>query len=173
MTIFNPSKTEVLFISNSARDTNLSIYFDDLQLHPVNTHRHLGVVLSKDAKWSEHIDSIYRPCMKKVNVLRKLKYVLNKNTILKMYKSFILPVLECECELWDGCSVQDKSKLESVQLEAARTACGLPIYCNKESIYFESQLESLEIRRERRKLTLFYKMHHQLVPPCVSKFIAS
>ena len=58
----------------------------------------------------------------------------------------------------------DKQRLESVQLEAARIACGLPIYCCKVSVYFESELEPLEHRRERRKLTIFYKMHHQMVP---------
>ena len=41
------------------------------------THRHLGVVLSNNAKWNAHIDSIYTSCMKKVNVMRKLKCKLN------------------------------------------------------------------------------------------------
>ena len=106
--------------------------------------------------------------MKKVSVLRKFKYLLNKEIIIRLYKCFILPVLEYASELWDGCTEQDKQRLESVQLEAARIACGLPIFCKKEAIYFESGLEPLSDRRERRKLTLFYKIHHNLVPSCLN-----
>lgn len=164
LTMFNPNKTELLFISNSWNGQNINIQFNGVQLESMDSHRHLGVLLSKDAKWTSHINSIYESCMKKVNVMRKLKYILNKSTLLKIFKCFILPVLEYACELWDGCSQLDKQKLENVQLEAARIACGLPIYCNKESVYFESQLEPLENRRERRKLTMFYKMHNHLVP---------
>lgn len=171
LTLFNPNKTEVLFISNTLGNESISIFFDDTQLVPIEAHRHLGVILSNNAKWSNHIASIHESCMKKVNVLRKLKYVLNKNTILKIYTCFIRPVLEYACELWDGCTIQDKDKLESVQLEAARIACGLPIFCSKESIYFESGLESLSSRRERRKLSLFYKMHHKLTPPVFDRLL--
>lgn len=165
LTIFNPNKTEVLFISNILRDANLSIFFDNTQLIPVESHRHLGVVISADAKWTDHINSIHNSCMKKINCLRKLKYVLCKFTLLKIYKCFILPVLEYASELWDGCTVQDREKLESVQLEAARIACGLPIFCSREAIYLESGLQTLDKRREIRKLSLFYKMHNHIVPP--------
>ena len=102
--------------------------------------------------------------MKKICVLRKLKYILNRQTLLKIYKCFILPVLEYASEVWDGCSQSDIQRLESLQLEAARIACGLPVFCKKEYVYFESELEPLETRRERKKLVLFYKMHNRLVP---------
>ena len=72
--------------------------------------------------------------------------------------------MEYGCELWDGCSVADQNRLESVQLEAARIACGLPTFCSKEAVYFESGLEPLVDRRQRRKLILFYKIQTQMVP---------
>ena len=165
LTIFNPNKTELLFISTTSNSDNISFSFDGIHLNPVDSHRHLGVTLTNDAKWSAHITAIYQSCMKKVNVMRKFKYILNKNTLLRIYKCFILPVLEYACELWDGCSDQDKHRLESIQLEAARIACGLPVYCKKELVYNESNLELLQKRRERRKLILFYKMHNNLTPP--------
>ena len=171
LTTFNPNKTKMLFISNTSNADNISISFDGVNLNPVDAHRHLGVTLSNDAKWSDHVNAIYQSCMKKVNVMRKLKYILNKNTLLRIYKCFILPVLEYACELWDGCTEQDKQRLESIQLEAARIACGLPVYCKKDNVYNESNLEPLQIRRERRKLTLFYKMHNNLTPPFLQSLL--
>ena len=89
--------------------------------------------------------------MKKICVLRKFKYTLNRQTLLKIYTCFILPILEYASEVWDGCSKSDIQRLESLQLEAVRIACGLPVYCKKEYIYYESELETLASRRERIK----------------------
>lgn len=164
LTTFNPSKTEMLFISNTLSANDISINFDGTILNPVDSHRHLGVIFSSNAKWQTHIDSIYDSCMKKINVMRKFKYMLSKQVLIRIYKCFILPVLEYACEVWDGCTERDKQRIENIQLEAARIACGLPVFCSKEAIYFESELEPLAKRREQRKLTLFYKMHNQLVP---------
>lgn len=164
LTTFNPSKTEVLFISNTENANSISLQFDGTILQPVDSHRHLGVIFSSNAKWQTHINAIFDSCMKKVNVMRKFKYILNKHVLLRIYKCFILPVLEYACEVWDGCTEIDKQRLESVQLEAARISSGLPIYASKESIYFETDLVPLAFRREQRKLTLFYKMHNNLVP---------
>ena len=69
LTTFNPNKTKLMFISNTGYSDNLSVMFDDALLDPVNTHRHLGVVLSNNAEWNAHIDSIYTSCMKKVSVM--------------------------------------------------------------------------------------------------------
>ena len=93
LTTFNPNKTKLMFISNTGNSDNLSVMFDDVLLDPVNTHRHLGVVLSNNAKWNAHIDSIYTSCMKKVNVMRTLKYKLNKKNPIKNLQVFHLTSL--------------------------------------------------------------------------------
>lgn len=48
-----------------------------LRIHAVN-----NTSLSNDSEWSRHIDEIYKPCLKKVAVLKKFKYVLNTKKIL-------------------------------------------------------------------------------------------
>ena len=82
------------------------------------------------------------------------------------YKTYILPILEYGCELWDNCCVRDTEKLERLQLEAARivTGTGLPIYTNIESLYFETGWEKLSERRKFRKLNLFYKIQNNMAP---------
>jgi hypothetical protein len=37
-------------------------------------HKHLGVTLSHDAKWSEHVENIAKTISKHLGVLRKLKF---------------------------------------------------------------------------------------------------
>ncbi|PJE78200.1 hypothetical protein CI610_02867 [invertebrate metagenome] len=162
---FNPNKTEMIFISNSNEiEADLDIVFDGIFVNFTETHRHLGVLISSSAKWGDHVNSIYKSAMKKINMLRKLKFILKRDALLRIYKTFILPILEYACELWDGCSISDSIKLELVQREAARIITGLPSYVNVSALYSETSLETLSERRKRRKLSLFYKMDRNLTP---------
>ena len=62
-----------------------------------------------------------------------------------------------------------------MQLEAARIVTGLPIFTNKDMIYKEIGWETLQERRNRRKLQLFYNIQNdnalsylcKLIPPTV------
>jgi hypothetical protein len=99
---------------------------------------------------------------KRIHILRKLKYLLSRSHLSKIYKTYILPILEYGCELWDDCCIRDTQKLECLQLEAARIVTGLPIYSSAESLYFETGWSKLEDRRKSRKLNLFYKIENNM-----------
>ena len=129
-TAFNPTKTKVLFISNSENGSDINLRFNNSRLELSTVHMDLGVTLSNDTKWANPIDGIYKSSSNKVAVLKKLKYVLNTETILHIYRCFILPIIEYASEVWDGCSKAVENLLESIQLDVARLPCGLPIFCN-------------------------------------------
>ena len=168
----NPNKTHVLFITNAnAVDEVIELTFDDNFLDFTDKHRHLGITLNSDAKWGDHIEEMFKSVLKKVNVLRKLKFTLKRDSLLKIYKTFILPVLEYGCELWDGCSSFDSGRLEKIQLEAARIITGLPLYVKVDALYMETGLEKLSVRRKRRKLQLLYKMHNHLTPDYLTSLL--
>jgi hypothetical protein len=71
-------------------------------------HKHLGVTISTNFKWAEHINNICQKATKQIFVLRQLKFILNRNNLKnKIYVTSILPLLEYACELWDGCCSRD------------------------------------------------------------------
>ena len=169
---FNPSKTEVLYFSANNANDHIELQFDGTVLNNVNDHKHLGITFMSNGKWTSHITNICNYVYKQLNVLRKLKYVLSRLTLSKIYNTFILPRLEYACEVWDGLSTYDCNKLEKVQLEAARIVTGLPLYASRESLYAETGWEPLFERRKRRKLNLFYKIHNNLVPGFLSDIVS-
>jgi hypothetical protein len=73
-----------------------------------------------------------------------------------MYLIFIRPLLEYAGEVWDNCTLADSERLEKIQLEAARIVTGLASYASILSIYTETGWGKLSVRREKRKLSLFY-----------------
>lgn len=164
---FNPKKTKALVISNT-EVPNINIEFNQESVEIIKNHKHLGVTLSSNGTWTSHIDNIAQSALKQVNVLRKLKFTLSKRTLSNIYITFIRPLMEYACEVWDGCFEKDAEKLEKVQLEAARIVTGLPKFANKEALYFETGWDPLVNRRQCRKITTFYKMHNRMCPEYLS-----
>jgi hypothetical protein len=57
--------------------------------------------------------------------------------------TFIMPLLEYSCEVWDSCTVADAGRFEQLQLETAIIVTGLPAYASVSSLYAETGGENL------------------------------
>ena len=66
--MFNPLKTEVMLISNIFHDYDLRLIYDNTRLNIVETHKHLGIHLSSNNKWTKQIDSVI-PAAFKANIV--------------------------------------------------------------------------------------------------------
>jgi hypothetical protein len=98
----------------------------------------LGVTLSSDAKWNNHIENIILSVSRHLGILRKLKYRLSRQNLEKLYLVYIRPIFEYACEIWDNCGVCYSTKLEKLQLDAARIVTGLPIFTKTDKLYSET-----------------------------------
>ena len=167
---FNADKTEIMIFSNcEIPDFNFELNGQNIPIK--NCHKHLGVTFSNDAKWNMHIENILSSVKKHLNILRKLKYQLHRDTLNKLYTVFIRPIFEYATEVWDNCGIGYVNKLEQLQLEAARIVTGLPIFAKKELIYHEVGWETLEVRRKRRKLQMFFNIQKRDAPEYLTRLV--
>ena len=109
---FTSQKTEYMVISLRQNRNPIYLKFNSENLNQVDNHKHWGVTISSNCKWAEHINDICQKAIKQIFVLRKLKFILNRNNLNKIYVTYILSLLEYACELWDGCCLRDTDKLE-------------------------------------------------------------
>lgn len=137
----------------------------------VTSHKHLGVILSNDCRWRPHIDYIKEKAWKRINIMRKLKFILDRKTLEKVYLTFIRPVLEYADVVWSNCTNNDKNELDKIQNEAARIVTGASKLVSLCNLHKETGWESLETRRNNHKLVLFYKMYHDEVPSYLSSLV--
>ena len=107
--------------------------------------------------------------------MRKLKFQLDRKSLEITNTSFIRPILEYGNEIWDNCKQYENDSLEKIQTEAARIATGTTKLVSLENLYMYSGIvwETLDIRRKKQKLTLFYKMVHNLTPNYLTSLIPS
>ena len=130
---FNLKKNKALVISTSAVP-HLDLRFNGEPVEIVKKHKQLGFTFASDGNWTDHIDNIVNAAFKQVNVLRKLKFTLSKQTLSNICLAFIRPTLEYACEVWNGCFEREVAKLEKVQLESARIITGQTQFASRPSL---------------------------------------
>ena len=59
----------------------------------VDTHKHLGIYLSNDGSWHKQISFIKEKDCARINIMRRLKFVLDRNCLETIYISFIRSIL--------------------------------------------------------------------------------
>ena len=143
----------------------------DQQIKEVESHKHLGVILSNDCSWQKHIDYIKEKAWTRINIMRRLKYDLDRKSLETIYKSLIRPLLEYADVIWDNCTQQNKNELELIQLEAARISTGTTKLVSVANLYIETGWETLDARRNKHELVLFYKMFNDLTPLYLSSLV--
>ncbi|MEW8546213.1 MAG: reverse transcriptase family protein [Candidatus Thiodiazotropha sp.] len=169
---FNPSKTVSMIVSRKSAQTNHPPLFMDNTIISENTsHKHLGLTFSNTCTWSEHIKNITDTAWLRLNLLRVLKFKLNRRALQKLYFAFIRPLLEYSSSVWDNCSTENKKLLESIHIEAARIITGATKLCNIEKLYSELGWDSLQERRNKQKLIIFYKIVHNEAPTYLNDLI--
>ena len=57
----------------------------DQQIKEVESHKHLGVTLSNDCSWQKHIDYIKEEAWTRINIMRRLKYDLDRKSLETIY----------------------------------------------------------------------------------------
>ena len=123
-----------------------------------------GIYIASDCSWHKHIEYVKSKAWSRINVMRKFKYTLDRKSLETIYIYFVRPVLEYADVVWDNCTQQEKHEIEKIQLEAARIATGTTKLVSVQKLYDEIGWETLDVRRRKHKLVLFYKMYNDIAP---------
>ena len=94
------------------------------QLSEVETHKHLGLYFTNDCTWHERINYIKKKAWYRINIIKKLKFKLDRKSLEIIYTTFIRPILVYGDVIWDNCTQYEKQELDKAQTEAARIATG-------------------------------------------------
>ena len=89
--------------------------------------KHLGITLDSKMNWNSHIDSKCKELGQRLNILRKLPIYITPLTKLKIFTTFIRPVIEYGSVLYDNCTIHLSNRIENIQ----RHACIVITRCYK------------------------------------------
>jgi len=135
-----------------------------LRAHPLTTvpsTKYLGVTISADLQWKNHITQVCNKANQVLGFLRRNLKISSVETKSLAYTSLVRPLLEYASVVWDPHQVSDIRQVEMVQRRAARYVTGS--LRNRSSVSAMVQRlnwEPLEERRRAARLTMMYKMVH-------------
>jgi hypothetical protein len=165
---FNPSKCMVMNIRpNSSKFLLPSKYHLHGQtLETSKESKYLGVTITDNLSWSNHIKTIAATGNRTVGFLRRNFRQCTPKVKEATYYTMVRPSLEYASCVWDPHEQQDKSPLEAVQRKAARYVNNN--YTERTPGTVTTMLRnlgwsSLEDRRRINRLTMLYKIDNNML----------
>ena len=167
----NVLKSEYMLVGSrqklSTLDQNsMSLSVDGLPLKRCNEAKCLGVLIDEHLTWKKHIQSITSKVSIGLRTLKSIKPILNRDCMIKVYKTTIEPYFDYCSLVWDSIDAALTNKLQVLQNRAARIITGASYLTVRTSDIFEQlNWEKLNERRMRQKAIMMFKIVNGMAPP--------
>jgi hypothetical protein len=161
---FNVSKCTVMTITNKRNPIHANYLMDSLPLNRVFSQDYLGVTISTNLNWAQHVSKVSKKSSKSLGLLQRTLHNCPENVKSVAYKALVRPKLEYACAAWNPYRSKDIYKLERIQRQAARFVNG--DYKRTSSVtdmLTSLGWESLEARRQKSQSVMLYKIINNLV----------
>ena len=165
---FNAKKTEYMVFSLKNKPVNYPLlYLGNTQITQVDHHTHLGLTFDVKMTWRNHIHRVYTKASQRLANIKRIRYIIPRNTAATLYKSLVRPIFEYADSVYDN--VPGLAKFDQLQREAL-----LMITCGYQrtptiNLYQETGIEYLHERRKQHRLVIYFKMLNNLAPDHLTK----
>ena len=163
---FHPEKCVVIRVSNKRKPINARHTIHGHMLQEVDSSKYLGVTISKDLRWDDHINTITAKANRTLGFLRRNMRGCKSSARAAAYQGLVRPTLEYACSTWDPWNSGNIQQVEKVQRRAARFVTRNYHDRHPGSVtqmVQQLQWETLQVRRVKIRLVLLYKIQQGLV----------
>ena len=97
----NPVKSRnVVFSLKRNKQDHPPLFLDTKVVKDVECHTHLGLTLRSNMSRRNHIVKMYKKASKRSNMLKYVKYRVDRSTLTYLYKHLIRPLMEYGDVIW-------------------------------------------------------------------------
>lgn len=148
----NVGKTKVMVVGKASKPT---IRLLGQRVEVVSAYKYLGIMLSHDLKWTQHVTYVLDKVKRRMAECHRLlsHRDLPPSTRLHLYKCLILPVMTYGAALWHLTDHQ-KRQLEALHLKALKAILGTCTSTTSAAVYADCGLLSVEALQEECMLKL-------------------
>ena len=167
---FNPDKFQHISYS-LIKNSEPRIYKNSSQtdIAPTNSVKDLGVTLSSDLSFQQHIQNTVGKCNNLISWILRTFRTRDSLPLLTLYKSLVIPHLDYCSQLWCPYKVQEIAQLEQVQRSFTSKISDTYNLSYLDRLK-KLNLYSLERRRERYLILYSWKIIENLVDNPNNKF---
>lgn len=120
--VVNSSKTEIVLFG---AEENVEFDFDDIIISSSNCIKALGITISRDLSWNQHVQTTISKSQSKLSLLRKIRRWLSMENFLKIATSQIFSTTYYAAPVWLNTTMGYKmwKRIESFHYRVMRVAC--------------------------------------------------
>ena len=125
----------------------------------------MGITISRNLKWDSYINKIRAKSNALSHIIIHSFSPTNTQLITNLYKTYVRPIVEYNTSVWSPHTKSNIAAIESVQRRFTRKICkrsNMKYSCYDDRLV-ALNLESLESRRIKQDLFLFYKILHNII----------
>ncbi len=161
---FNARKCYIMRIARSRQPLTGMYQLCGHVLEEIADAKYLGVTISNDLRWEQHILAISQRASNTLSFLQRNLQCCPKKLKETAYIALIHSVLEYAAVVWDPYLKKDINHLESIQNRSARFVCNNYSWESSVSA-MKNELEWLNLAERRReiRLTMLFKIVRGLV----------
>ena len=102
---FNVSKCHTMSITHARQHCDTQYYLGNACLSIVNSFTYLGIEISSDLRWNNHVAAVVSKASRTLNFVRRNLYRCNSHIKELSYITLVRPLLEYATASWDPSTV--------------------------------------------------------------------
>jgi hypothetical protein len=169
---FSPAKSHQLIVTRKMAKLNYAkLQLDGTDIKRVQSHRHLGMIFTENFSWEDHIRDRVSKASPTLNTLVRCSRIIPRIVKENIYKTFIRPILEYGCTIYDNCPIYVSNYLERTQRSAALACTGAYKDTSHAELLHELAWPPLTIRRNYHKLCQLHQIVYGTCPSYLSELL--
>ena len=164
----NVAKTEFLLIGTRYKLNNTEmqpyIKIDNESIRQVFESKILGVKIDQFLSWDNHVDHIAKKISSGIAVIKRLKFIVDKDTLILVYNAIVKPHFDYCSEVWDTLGLCNSKRLQKLQNRAARVIMNMDNDVHHLEALSALNWDTLEIQRLKTKAKSMYKVLNDQAP---------
>ena len=165
---FNGNKFQVVRYGNNEILKNETMYFtEDTNeiIERFETLKDLGVIISEDATFDAHIETVTKKVRQKIGWVLRTFYTRRQDFMKTVFKTLVLPHVDYCSQLWMPTNAQGISSIEKLQKDYLNRIPGINHMNYWEQLKAMKML-SLQRRLERYRIIYTWKILEGQAPNC-------
>lgn len=171
----NVEKTNfILFGPKILTNVNeISLEIENNIIKRVSSTKYLGVILTSNLSWLEHITYISKKISRNIGILSKFKYAFPTHVLMSLYYTLIYPYYTYCLSIWGSCPQTHLNILLKTQKRYVRVIFKMGIYDSTNSVFKDSNIFTISEIYNLSLGILVFKLINNNICPSLTIYINS
>ena len=148
----NPNKTHFMLITR-LRDKQRPLTLKGTQLETTKKTTFLGVEISDNLTWTDHINKVEQKVFARINGLKILKAKrISSKSLIRLYKMTVRPIMDYASPAWANAPNYLLQRLQILQNKALKTALDLPFWTSSKEVHSRANIPTMTEYLTRRNI---------------------